>query len=115
MSEFFNKKGVASDYYHKLRPNKDCVHDEFMCRAKTVLVATVAFGMGIDNHHVRHVLHFRAPKTMECYVQEYMRFRDLNAELLCVAASFLLDYEVFGETGFYDAETLAKNKTGRKS
>jgi superfamily II DNA helicase RecQ len=30
-----------------------------------VLVATVAFGLGIDNRQVRHVVHYKSPKTME--------------------------------------------------
>ena len=39
------------------------------CRQVDVIVATVAFGMGIDNMHVRHVVHYKAPQTMEQYYQ----------------------------------------------
>ena len=38
--------------------------------ALRVVVATVAFGIGIDAPNVRHVVHWGPPKTIECYVQE---------------------------------------------
>jgi ATP-dependent DNA helicase RecQ len=72
---YFQKAGLTADFYHKERTGveKGQAHDSFMQCLVDVLVATVAFGMGVDNQHVRHVVHYMAPKTMETYYQELGR------------------------------------------
>jgi ATP-dependent DNA helicase RecQ len=95
---YFRKSGLSADFYHKERTNleKGTAHDSFMACTVDVLVATVAFGMGVDNRHVRHVVHFEAPKTMETYYQELGRAgRDgtlARATLIC-NSSDLVRYE----------------------
>ena len=86
---YFKKAGLTADFYHKERTGveKGQAHDSFMQCRVDVLVATVAFGMGVDNQHVRHVVHYMAPKTMETYYQELGRAgRDgtlAHATLIC--------------------------------
>ena len=108
---YFQKAGLSADFYHKERTDREkgTAHDSFMACTVDVLVATVAFGMGVDNRHVRHVVHFEAPKTMETYYQELGRAgRDgtlARATLIC-NSSDLVRYE--GE--FYRAHESAPRR-----
>lgn len=49
------------------------VHDQFLGGSCHVVVATIAFGMGIDKHDVRSVIHYGAPKSVEEYYQQVGR------------------------------------------
>ncbi|KAF8213122.1 ATP-dependent DNA helicase [Mycena galopus ATCC 62051] len=54
-------------------PQRQEVQERFMSAVKTLVVATVAFGMGIDRHNIRQVVHLFMPKTLENYSQEVGR------------------------------------------
>ena len=70
--EFLNDKGIAATRYHaglseeERRENQD----DFRFDRKTVMVATNAFGMGIDKSNVSFVIHCNMPKSLEAYYQE---------------------------------------------
>jgi len=61
-----------ADYYHAGRTDQDkqLVQDAWMKGVTKVMCATIAFGMGINNPHVRYVYHHTMPKSIEGYYQE---------------------------------------------
>ena len=75
VARFLTSNGIPAEAYHaglgaEVRP---AVQDRFMRSTDGVVVATVAFGMGIDKANIRSVLHFNLPKGLESYAQEIGR------------------------------------------
>uniref|UniRef100_A0A8C5X5H7 DNA 3'-5' helicase n=1 Tax=Malurus cyaneus samueli TaxID=2593467 RepID=A0A8C5X5H7_9PASS len=70
-----NKLSVACGTYHAGMGNKERrdTHHQFMRDEIQCVVATVAFGMGINKADIRLVIHYGAPKEMESYYQEMGR------------------------------------------
>ncbi|CAJ0939480.1 unnamed protein product [Ranitomeya imitator] len=69
------KLGILCDTYHAgmgIKARRD-VHHRFMRDEIQCVVATVAFGMGINKPDIRKVIHYGAPKEMESYYQEIGR------------------------------------------
>ncbi|XP_056425371.1 bifunctional 3'-5' exonuclease/ATP-dependent helicase WRN [Hyla sarda] len=69
------KLSIACDTYHAgmgIKARRD-VHHRFMRDELQCVVATVAFGMGINKPDIRKVIHYGAPKEMESYYQEIGR------------------------------------------
>lgn len=71
-SDFLNSNGISADYFHAGLENDDkdkkqAAWKEGSCR---VIVATNAFGMGIDKANVRSVVHMDVPDSLEAYYQE---------------------------------------------
>jgi ATP-dependent DNA helicase RecQ len=66
------KAGVKAKHYHASisREDKQKAYKEFMNDEIQVIVATIAFGMGIDKPNVRFVAHWNLPKNIESYYQE---------------------------------------------
>lgn len=66
------KKGLPVTYYHAGIPaeERNRNQEEFIYDRKPIIVATNAFGMGIDKSNVRKVIHYNMPLDMESYYQE---------------------------------------------
>ena len=86
LSEYLNSVGFDTLAYHAGLPanQRDEIFVKFKNESVKIIVATIAFGMGIDKGNIRFVLHTSMPKTLENYSQEIGRAgRDgLNAEVL---------------------------------
>jgi len=72
IAEMLTLNGVKALPYHAGLDAKTRVHnqDAFLMEECHVIVATIAFGMGIDKPDVRFVIHFDVPKSLEGYYQE---------------------------------------------
>ena len=70
--EFLKEKGYNAYAYHAgFNQNvRSTVHNEFIKQENIIIVATIAFGMGIDKPNVRFVAHMDLPKNIESYYQE---------------------------------------------
>jgi len=70
--DFLVGLGVAAGKYHAGMPEEEraAVQDAFLRDDLQVIVATNAFGMGIDKSNVRFVVHHNMPKNLEAYYQE---------------------------------------------
>lgn len=66
------KAGIKAGRYHAGMNEKErsMMQEQFIRDEVSVMVATSAFGMGIDKSNVRYVIHYQTPKNMESYYQE---------------------------------------------
>jgi len=74
-ADYLREHGVAALAYHAGMESdaRTRVQDAFRCDKADVVVATVAFGMGIDKSNVRYVIHRDMPRSIEGYYQEIGR------------------------------------------
>jgi ATP-dependent DNA helicase RecQ len=70
LAQMLRRNGVEAIHYHAGVRNRAAAQDRFMSGRARVVVATIAFGMGVDKADVRFVIHYNPPKTLENYYQE---------------------------------------------
>lgn len=99
------RAGIRARAYHAGLANdvRATAQDDFMQGRCDVIVATIAFGMGIDKADIRSVFHFNLPKTLENYQQEIGRAgrdgKDSHCEMLACADDLtVLQNFILGDT-----------------
>lgn len=75
LSEYLTLKNIKNAYYHAGMNNmqRKRIQEQFLNDEISVIVATNAFGMGIDKKDVRLVIHYHTPRSVENYYQEFGR------------------------------------------
>ena len=75
IAEYLNKEGFSAISYHagKTTEYRNSAQDRFMTEDGLIMVATIAFGMGIDKSDIRFVIHASLPGSIEAYYQEIGR------------------------------------------
>ena len=102
VAHFLQNKGIEAKAYHAglSTEEKNATYADFVADRVQIVVATIAFGMGIDKSNIRFVVHMTLPKTLENFYQEIGRAgRDgLEAEtLLLFSAQDIVQQKMFIE------------------
>jgi ATP-dependent DNA helicase RecQ len=99
------QSGIPAQAYHAGLPHdkRESIQRQFMDGRLNCIVATIAFGMGIDKSDIRNVVHFDLPKSIENYSQEIGRAGRDGAESQCLVLANrdslnVLENFVYGDT-----------------
>ncbi len=114
LAEVLQANEISAKAYHAGMDSvmRSQTQDEFIMEKIDVIVATIAFGMGIDKPDVRYVIHYDIPKSLEGYYQETGRAGRDGGEGRCIAYYNSKDLQKLEK--FLEGKPLAEQYIGRQ-
>ena len=114
LAEFLKVNKINARAYHAgmEAPVRSETQDDFIMERIDIIVATIAFGMGIDKPDVRFVIHYDIPKSLEGYYQETGRAGRDGGEGLCI--TFFTRKDLKKLERFMEGKPVAEQEIGRQ-